>query len=77
MYHYNYDFWGMNLIWWVVLTNLFIFISVTTYYLLGKKSKKIREHTIFRQVSRQSNSPKKSIDKSIKLVKGGTRDGQH
>lgn len=42
MYYGNgdYSFWGMNLIWWVIMLVLFIWIFATPYEIPGQRRKK-------------------------------------
>lgn len=38
--NYNYQFWGMNLIWWLIWIILIFWIFVTPYDIPGQRSKK-------------------------------------
>jgi hypothetical protein len=69
MYHYNYNLWGMNLIWWVMLGILFIFISATTYYVLGKRAKRIISLSIIKDGSVKPKSTRNISGKRRKPLK--------
>ncbi len=36
----DYSYWGMNLIWWIIMLVLFIWIFATPYDLPGQRRKK-------------------------------------
>lgn len=40
MYHEDYNFWGMHLVWWFVWLVLLFWIFATPYNIPGQKAKK-------------------------------------
>lgn len=69
MYSYNYYFWGMHLIWWLIWIALIVWIFAIPYDIPGRRKKKDSPFDILQKRFAAGAITKEEYEEKKKILK--------
>jgi putative membrane protein len=70
MYYYNYQFWGMHLIWWFIWCIFLFWIFALPYDIPGQRAKKNTPLDILKKRYASGEITKEEYQEKKKIIEG-------